>query len=324
MKRKCGAKMFLSEPSHPNFYKFVMRDGTASFQNDSGMYAWSRTIPRLARYEPNHPLKIKTKEYNIMEAFEDEVLPNEYRREIEEFQGETPEDFAETVAVQQTVSRELGQTEQSGDPVIQARLRELERTIPDNTPNRDELIQELISDFIKQRLRGKASVNKPNQGVQSGRQEVERQMQRKPKERKPKERKPETPQELEDFFRTTQKTDKQILTYLTKGKIVNYAKSLGIIEDDVRLRDFDERGMFDLIQRVSEVVNLIGDDDAAEDEGEGAEELKPRQRQQRLEESLSVTRPSRQQRGDQERLEAQDIAREVVDESISRVRNIFK
>jgi len=319
MKRKCGAKMFLSEPSHPNFYKFVMRDGTASFQNDSGMYAWSRTIPRLARYEPNHPLKIKTKEYNIMEAFEDEVLPNEYRREIEEFQGETPEDFAKTVAVQQTVSRELGQTEQSGDPVIQARLRELERTIPDNTPNRDELIQELISDFIKQRLRGKASVNAPNQGVQSGRQEVERQMQRQPSQPKPK-----TPQELEEYFRTTQETDRQILQFLGKGRIVNYAKRLGIIEDDVRLRDFDDRDMFDLIQRVSEVVNITRDDDAAEDEGEGAEELKPRQRQQRLEESLSVTRPSRQQRGDQERLEAQDIAREVVDESISRARNIFK
>ena len=174
--------------------KFVMEQGqydNSPAQSDS-TYAWTRGVQRYARYEPGHPLKVESRPFTIMEAFEDTVLPSKYRDLIEEFQEEEVDE--EELVQQQLASgvrgaesrlgglgpdateEERQQALQGQDPAITGRLRELETLIPSNTPNRAELIQSLLAEFIRERISQGLNrpTRQPNQGIPDGPQSSKR------------------------------------------------------------------------------------------------------------------------------------------------------
>lgn len=171
MKRHCGRRMLFDDPKSRRKFTDYMGQGPNSATQSDMTYDWSRGIQRLARYEPQHPLKVEARPYAIMEAFEDEVLPSKYRDLIEEFQAEEVDE--EEMAAQQLFSTELGRVGGSGDPAIASRLAELQRLLPANTPNREELIQSLLMDTIRDRI-NQGMGRRTNSGVQDGRQATKR------------------------------------------------------------------------------------------------------------------------------------------------------
>lgn len=177
-------KMLFSDPKSRWKFTDYMGQGPNSASQSDQTYDWTRGVQRLARYEPQHPLKVEARPYAIMEAFEDEVLPTKYRDLIEEFQAEEVDE--EEMAAQQLFGQVSGVRQQfddegklipleasqiPGDPAIASRLAELQRLLPSTTPNREALIQSLLQDFIRDRV-SQGLGRRTNGGVQNGRQET--------------------------------------------------------------------------------------------------------------------------------------------------------
>lgn len=162
-RKTCGTRMMSSEPSHINYYKYFLRNGTSDYARDPKLHEWMLTVPRYARYFLNHPSKQAQKTQSVFGAFEQQILPNAYRNQTAEFQRSKKEgnltEFMEGVPSTSVLEA----------PDVKEAFARIEASVPFGDPQREQTINELKKKYIRERTTRPPQKDDQGRTIEAGR-----------------------------------------------------------------------------------------------------------------------------------------------------------
>lgn len=146
MDKRCGSRMMASDPTHINYHKYFLRNGTSHWATDPKLHAWMLTQPRYAQYFVQHPLKVTSKPQMTFGAFEQRILPNAYRTQTAQYQRAKEEgsltDYVEGVPSPSVLEA----------PDVIEQFARITASVPITDPQREQTINELKKQYLRTRL----------------------------------------------------------------------------------------------------------------------------------------------------------------------------
>lgn len=154
-------KMVLADPTHSDYSKYTLRNGTTnaktlqSFENQPDLTNYVNSQQRMAGFYYQHPMKQMRIPVVYNKAPIGRTMDIDSRIEVKEFRGKKAP-VRETLLDMIMRSPELlGKNDfekRQFKKLIDDKLKELDKRLPLNLPNRQEVMEDLIRRFITKRF----------------------------------------------------------------------------------------------------------------------------------------------------------------------------